>query len=179
MIYTEENRGKIQFRGRARQIIDFSGMRFGNITPTDIDGFFERRDEIFIFYEFKYGGVSMPQGQELALKRTIDAIAASGRKAALFVCSHDVDDVEKDIDAANAKVRWYYYDGRQIMEHKDRNVKEATDAYLAKMEELLYIDKRNNANKSGGHNDHDGLDHHPCGDCCRIGDEGRAEVQAV
>jgi hypothetical protein len=143
MTYTEENRGKIQFRDRARQIIDFSGMRFGNITPTDIDGFFERRDEIFIFYEFKYGEASMPEGQKKALKRTIDAITASGRKAALFVCSHDVSDATQDIDAAKAKVRWYYYDHRQIWEHKDRNVKEATDAYLAKMEELLCDAKRN------------------------------------
>lgn len=143
MNYTDENRGKIQFRDRARQIIDFSGMRFGNITPTDIDGFFERRDEIFIFYEFKYGGATMPRGQELALKRTIDAIAASGRKAALFVCSHNVDDVLKDIDAAKANVNWYYYEGKEFHESKGRNVKEATDAYLAKMEELLCDAKRN------------------------------------
>lgn len=143
MTYSEQNRGKIQFRDRARQIIDFSGMRFGNITPTDIDGFFERRNEIFVFYEFKYGEAIMPYGQALALKRTIDAIAASGRKAALFVCSHDVGDTEQDIDAAKAKVRWYYYDGKQIWEHKGRNVKEATDAYLAKMEELLCDAKRN------------------------------------
>jgi len=39
MLYTDDNRGTIQNRERARQIIDFHGLRIRNITPTDIDGF--------------------------------------------------------------------------------------------------------------------------------------------
>lgn len=35
MNYTDDNRGAIQFRERRKQIIDFSGLRVGNITPTD------------------------------------------------------------------------------------------------------------------------------------------------
>jgi hypothetical protein len=62
MNYDSLNRGKIQYRERARQIIDFSGIRYDNITPTDIDGFFEKADKAFVFYEYKLEGCEMPHG---------------------------------------------------------------------------------------------------------------------
>ena len=52
----------IQNRSRARQIIDFSGIKYGNITPTDIDGGFEKQNEVFVFFEMKYGDAEMPTG---------------------------------------------------------------------------------------------------------------------
>lgn len=50
MNYTNENRGKIQNEEFARRIIDFSGMRYGNITPTDIDGVIEYHDTRVVFF---------------------------------------------------------------------------------------------------------------------------------
>ena len=50
MIYNEENRGTIQNRERARQIIDFHGLRLdGKITPTDSDGEIEYHDKAWVF----------------------------------------------------------------------------------------------------------------------------------
>ena len=40
-------------RDRARQLIDFSNLRFGTRMPTDIDGCFEYDDRAMILLEFK------------------------------------------------------------------------------------------------------------------------------
>jgi len=41
-------RGVIRNKQYARQIRDFSGIAVRNITPTDIDGFFEMKNEVFV-----------------------------------------------------------------------------------------------------------------------------------
>lgn len=102
MEYNDQNRGAIQNRERARQIIDFSGVRFGNITPTDIDGMIEYHNVAFVFYELKLKGAKMPYGQELALSRMSKRL---GDRAVVFLCEHDVDDASKDIPAAKTIVR--------------------------------------------------------------------------
>lgn len=112
MNYTDENRGLIQNRERARQIIAYDNLRFKRrITPTDIDGYFEYDDKAFVFYELKYGNAHPPQGQLLALKRLVKAITESGRKAVLFICNHQVGDTDKDIDAASSIVTSVYMGG--------------------------------------------------------------------
>jgi len=47
-------RGVIKYRGRARQIIDFRGLTYGNITPTDIDGLIEYKDKCILLIEIKH-----------------------------------------------------------------------------------------------------------------------------
>lgn len=101
-------RGKIQNRERARQIIDFSGLRFGNITPTDIDGMIEYQDKAFVYYEFKLQGANMPRGQELALERTVDSHIAAMKQAIAILVEHDVSDCERDIQAAKCLVSRFY-----------------------------------------------------------------------
>ena len=107
-----DNRGTIQHRERARQIISFNGMRYDNGTPTDVDGLFEWRNKAFIFYEFKMRGVEMPEGQRKALERVIDALGAADKKAVLFLCSHDVENPHDDVVAADAAVERIYYKGK-------------------------------------------------------------------
>lgn len=70
MNYNE--RGKIENRNRARQIIDFSGLQYGKITPTDIDGLIEYHDKAILLLEFKYADAEMPRGQKVALERMCD-----------------------------------------------------------------------------------------------------------
>ena len=109
MIYTDENRGSIQYRERAKQLIEFNNLQFKrHITPTNIDGFFEYDNKAFIFYELKLKDKDTPYGQRLALMRVVDAINATGRNAALFVCSHNVEDPKQDVDAAAAMVTECY-----------------------------------------------------------------------
>lgn len=131
MNYTDENRGLIQNRERARQIIAYNGLQFKRrITPTDIDGFFEYDDKVFVFYEMKYGKAQPPKGQLLALKRIVEAITESGRKAALFICSHSVDDTDQDIDAANTIVTLLYMGGNTMYEGDGRTAKQMTVDFL-------------------------------------------------
>jgi hypothetical protein len=101
-------RGEIQNRGRARQLRNFSGLRFGNITPTDIDGFIEFRDRLFVYIEAKLAGAELPAGQRLALERNCDAVEAGGRVAAVLIVEHDTEP-EDDIDVGPCAVREYRF----------------------------------------------------------------------
>lgn len=130
MNYENDNRGKIQYRDRARQIIDFSNLRYGNITPTDIDGLIEYHDKAVLFLEYKYLDAEMPRGQKIAYERIVNDIQRNKDKdCALFVCSHDVHDCNQDIDASKAVVMKIYWHGEWIG-GKEKTVKEHADNYF-------------------------------------------------
>ena len=121
-------RGTIRNRAYAQQIRDFSGLRFGSITPTDIDGFFEIAGRVFVFIEAKHGASQMPRGQRLAMERLVDAIhSPPNRYAAAFIASHNTDG---DIDFGSAPVTMVRYEGR--WHHRPGNVslKASIDASL-------------------------------------------------
>lgn len=127
MKYTDDNRGKIHNRERGKQIIDYSGMRKDNITPTDIDGYLEKGDKIFILYEYKLPDVEMPRGQRLALMRMINGLSKAGKSAVLFLCRHEQYDPNKDIagdlaivDGIYLNNRWYKGNGYTVKELTDR-----------------------------------------------------------
>lgn len=132
MNYTNENRGIIQNRERSRQIIDFRGIKYDNITPSDIDGCIDKRGKAFIFYEYKLNDAEMPQGQKMMYVNLINSLRAANKKAALFLCKHNVENPSEDIDAAQAKVESVYYDGQWWKVSTGRNVKEVTDSFMAK-----------------------------------------------
>lgn len=111
MIYEDSNRGKYQYTDRARQLIRFDEMVFGNITPTDIDGLIEYHNKAFIIYELKHGDAEIPKGQKLAIERMVDAFRQSGKEAVAFLCKHSVDNPEEDIKAADAIVKSIYWNG--------------------------------------------------------------------
>lgn len=136
MKYNDDNRGKIQYRERSRQIIDYSGLKYKNITPSDIDGFFEHANKTFVFYEYKLNDAPIAKGQELAFTRVIDGLAASGKNAIFFVCRHDVENSEKDINAANAIVDKFYWNNKWYNGNGD-TVKNFTDRFM-KWSETLY-----------------------------------------
>jgi len=128
MKYTDENRGAIQYPKRAKQLIDFSGLRYGNITPTDIDGFFEVHNTIYFYYEFKYKNGNMSKGQYAALLRQVDTDRAAGKEAVLLYCKHNVQDTSKPVNAASCVVVKYYYNGRW-WNGNGRTAKEITDMF--------------------------------------------------
>lgn len=139
MNYDNENRGKIQYRNRKRQIIDFSGLRYGNITPTDIDGYLEYHDKAMIFIELKHNDAQVPYGQRLALERSVDNNAAAGKKSVLFVCQHYVDDPDQDIIAANAIVKEVYYKGKYIYPMKEFTLKQLLDYFIEMVDSELFF----------------------------------------
>lgn len=83
-----DQRGKIHTPNLAVQLRDFSGLRYGNITPTDIDSFLDFGDRLFVFIEGKLEGVSLPLGQRLALERLTDASVNVSRYAIGIICEH-------------------------------------------------------------------------------------------
>jgi len=118
-------RGAVVHRDLATIVRDFTGLRFGNITPTDIDGLIEYKDKCFIFMEAKFKNSELPFGQKLALTRLIDSLS---KPAILFIVEHDGDG---DIDFANTKVREYYRRGEwKQPKQQDWILREAIDSYL-------------------------------------------------
>ena len=120
-------RGKIRNRERAKQLRDFTGLRWGKITPTDIDAFTEFGDKVFVFVEAKVNGVAMPFGQRLAFERLCDAVAESGRTAVYFVVEHD-SNPEIDVDYANCPVEQYRYNCEWHKPAEQITCKKAIDA---------------------------------------------------
>lgn len=109
MVYTDENRGKIQFRARKKQILDFSNLRLKyRITPTDMDGLIEYRNRIRFFIEMKYRNAVPSHGQKLCLTRLADDVEKAGKTGIVLYCWHDVESPEKDVDAAESTVRYIY-----------------------------------------------------------------------
>ena len=111
MTYTDDNRGKIQYRNRRKQLIDFSGLRIGDITPTDCDGIIEYHDKAHVLFEIKSRSVDVPNGQKLAFERMCNDFNRLKKPAVFIVAEHDVDDPAEDIDAAQCKVRDFYFRG--------------------------------------------------------------------
>lgn len=131
MYYTDENRGRIQNRQRAKQIIDFRSLLYGNkITPTDIDGLMEwTSHNAYIIYEFKLSGASVPYGQQRAIEEIVNDMQKAGKIATAFVCEHEVREPEKDIIAADAIVRKVYWRGKWYVQNERKTVKELTDSF--------------------------------------------------
>lgn len=100
---------EIRNHARAAQVIDFSGLRYKSITPTDIDGGLEYRNKAFALFEMKLEGAPIQKGQILFLTRLIDSLSDNGKEAALFICRHNVKDPTKDVLAEKTRVESIYY----------------------------------------------------------------------
>jgi len=105
-------RGQIVSRSRAKQIRDFSGLLFGNITPTDIDGLIEYHGKAYVFIEVKFNDAILPGGQRLALERLTDDLNRV-KPTLLIIARHDVESPDDDIDVAIAIVAEYRYKGHK------------------------------------------------------------------
>ena len=131
----DESESLFKYRGRAKQLIDFSGLQFGTITPTDIDGCFELNDEARVFLEYKCGNATMPLGQKLALTRMADDFQQIGKEATVFECEHHDYDYRVDVDAAAAIVRRFYYKGKWY-EEGHVTVREKMENFLKYLNKL-------------------------------------------
>jgi hypothetical protein len=95
------------------QVRNFNGLSYGKISPTDIDGFLEYRNQLFVFIETKYGNTDLPTGQRIALTRLCDAVASSGKRAVLLVVRHEFAP-DEDIMVAQCAVERYYLEGKWV-----------------------------------------------------------------
>ena len=125
-------RGVIEHRARAQQIRDFSGLRYGNITPTDVDALIEYKDIAYIIIETKYGDVEIPRGQMLAFERLCDDL--QNFKQTIFIISRHNYPIGTDIDLAKTVVEKYRLEKRWIVmkEHtkETTTVRELIDRFI-------------------------------------------------
>lgn len=124
-----DKRGKIEHPLKASQQIDYSNVRYGNATPSDIDGVLELRNKLFVFFEFKDANAQpLMGGQRVALQRIADAISKGGKTSIVIVGEHSTP-VGRDImadDSLALEVRW---EGRwHDVRTKKMTVKQCTDA---------------------------------------------------
>lgn len=119
-------RGQLRNPSQALVERDFSGLRWGAITPTDIDGYVEFSDRLYLFIEGKFGDSKPRGGQALALNRLCDAIhdPNNGRYAVLFVVAHDG---SQRFDYSSAYVSQYRWNGKSITPASPTTLKRAID----------------------------------------------------
>lgn len=100
-------RGLIQNMARFKQVISFENMKFGTITPTDIDGAIEYKNKAYIFIEVKYRDKELPFGQRLALERLVQDTGVR-KKSLAIICEHNIENEEDSIIIADCIVRELY-----------------------------------------------------------------------
>lgn len=125
-------RGVIRNREYKQRIADFSGMRYGKITPTDLDAFIDFRGKLFVFVETKFRDSHLSYGQNLALERLCDAChqPESGRYSVVFVTSHNS---ETDIDiAATVVIKYRWFGKWHTPKTDDATLRKAVDFFHSK-----------------------------------------------
>jgi hypothetical protein len=131
------DRGVIKNRRRGSQIRDFSKLRIGNITPTDLDMLIEYYNQCFVFCETKHSGADLPDGQSLALERLCDACEHAGKPSILFITVHD-SDAGEDIDMGMTIVISYRYKLRWQTPKEPIYLKDAVLGFIEKQTAAYY-----------------------------------------
>lgn len=119
-------RGQIRSPDFARQLRSYVHLRWGSITPTDIDGFVEFNDRLFVFVETKYGAAPLSRGQRLALERLGDALTMPPRTGLILIAEHQVP-VGQEIPMDAVLVREYRWQGRWLRPLRPTTVVEAIE----------------------------------------------------
>lgn len=118
----------IRNRDQKSQLVDFGGLRWGKIMPTDLDAYIDFGGNFFVFVEAKYGAGKLSFGQRLALERLCDTCHRPdvGISAVAFVCTHSS---QQDIDLAQAIVVEYRWQGVwRLPRQEGQSLKTAIDS---------------------------------------------------
>ena len=108
------------------RILDFGGGK----RPTDIDGFLDFADKVFVFIDTKVEGVEMPGGQRLALGRLCDAARDPlCRRSLVLIGSHNTP-LDEEIDTGACPVVELRHKGEWRGPKFDLTVREAVDLSL-------------------------------------------------
>lgn len=107
-------RGVIENKKRAQQINDFSGLQYGNITPTDLDGLIEYKNKGYVLIEIKYKGKELPFGQRLAIERMVNDFACAGKTAIAIIADHYIDNTDDDVNVSDCNVRELYHSKERV-----------------------------------------------------------------
>ena len=117
----------------------FDGLRYGNITPTDIDSLIEYKNQLWLMFEAKLAGKDVPQGQRLALERFIHDIRIVNKHGIAMIVEHNVQDTGKDIFLKDCYVREIITTENQTWRPPkyEITVKDITDLYIRYYESMM------------------------------------------
>lgn len=126
-------RGVLQHPLRQQQIIDFNGMVYGSITPTDIDGVIEYKNKAYVFFEVKYDGKELPLGQKIAIERLVNDTSANGKESIALVLTHSVDNAEQPVTVTECIVREVYHSKEKKWREPKHKItaKQAVDEFIS------------------------------------------------
>lgn len=126
----DSERGVAKWRARAEQGRDFSGLRFGSITPTDIDGSMDFGGRVFVFMEAKHRTATLPSGQRKHLEYQCISHTESGRDAIALVLMHDTP-VTEQINFAECEVVEFWMNGRWHKPKRSIKARRAIELFLS------------------------------------------------
>lgn len=121
-------RGEIKSPKFAKTLVDFSGVRYKKITPTDVDVLIEYQNRVYILAEIKYKNANIPFGQELALERMADDLAKI--KPTLLIHCNWESLINERIDLSSTNVVRYRSEGKWVFPAKKLDFKELADRFL-------------------------------------------------
>lgn len=124
----ETPRGAIRNPSQIARIRDFTGLRWGNITPTDIDGMVEYQNKAYVFFESKTGDAPLSFGQRLAFERLADDLAKV--KPTLYLVLSVPEGAPEPVDYAKLAVVSSRRHGEWNDEYTGLTCKEAIDKFL-------------------------------------------------
>jgi len=128
-------RGDIYNPARASQLVSFSGILYGKITPTDIDGLIDFGGNSFAILEFKFGDTPLPFGQRLAIENLVYRLQNGGASAIAIVCEHEIP-AHQAIIASDTIVRSYLYRGKWQIPRATYTCKGLLDAFIHRATEF-------------------------------------------
>lgn len=129
--------GVIRHRTRSLQVNDFSNLRYGKITPTDIDGALEFNGKLFIFIEAKFIGTPIGRGQELFLERITDSLTFKPQRFAYAIIADHHHPSDEDVDFSNMTVRTIRQNGRwKPPMQRGLTVRQAIDRMVSAVENI-------------------------------------------
>ena len=96
----------IRNSNQTKQGIDFTGIEYGKIHPTDIDAVLEFDNEALILMEVKKKGNKIPIGQRLVLERIANSWHTN--KSVVLYVTHNFKNDNKDIPLSECNVDSVY-----------------------------------------------------------------------
>lgn len=125
----------IRNSNQTKQGIDFTGIEYGKIHPTDIDAVLEFDNEALILMEVKKKGNKIPTGQRLVLERIANSWHTN--KSIVLYVTHSFENDNKDIPLSLCNVDSVY------INKEWRNVKKI----ISLSDTLSILGKKWNINK--------------------------------